>query len=206
MVVGLSTTSVGVASGVAATYQGSALGAAAPAPTSLTARVLKRYSVPLSSSVTVNEVVSASLLAIAVQAPHETPAQRVRYSYPVMVESAGSSHARVTLWSPAVVVRLDGAAGGVLGAHAHDVGLGVVGADGDAASGVVESGETPALRVVGCVSDVVASGVGDGVSTCGERAVGACYGYGLRRSGRRLSENRGRVERGYADEQRDEHD
>ena len=38
-----------VACGVAATYQGGELGAAAPVPLALTARILYRYSVPLVS-------------------------------------------------------------------------------------------------------------------------------------------------------------
>ena len=53
---------VAAPSGVAETYQGEASGAAAPAPTALTARSLKRYSLPLVRSYSVCDVVDAPLL------------------------------------------------------------------------------------------------------------------------------------------------
>ena len=61
---------VGVgAAGVAATYHGEAPGPAGPPPVPFTARTLNRYSVPLVSPVTVNDVVSQPLPVTAVHAP-----------------------------------------------------------------------------------------------------------------------------------------
>ena len=63
--------------GVAATYQGEALGAATLSPAPFTARILKRYSVPFVSPSTSWLV---TLPVIACHEPQATPAQRTRYS------------------------------------------------------------------------------------------------------------------------------
>ena len=67
------------------------------------------------------------------------------------------------------------AAGGVLGAHADDVGLGIVNAEGDAAFGVAQRGELPALRVVVGVGNMVGGCAGtasqDAVSVPSARVV-----------------------------------
>ena len=65
-------------------------------------------------------------------------------------------------------------AGGVAGAHAHDIGLAVVHAgDGDACSGAVigARGTAPALLVVRGIGDVIPGCAGDGVPGNGERTV-----------------------------------
>ena len=67
----------GGSSGVAATYQGWALGATAPLPPELMARRWKRYSVPLVRPLTVWDVVVESLLGIATQSCQATPLQRI---------------------------------------------------------------------------------------------------------------------------------
>ena len=60
--------------GVAATNQGSAVGAGRLAPWALTARILTRYSAPLVNPSRVKEVVPAPLSATAVHLLQATPA------------------------------------------------------------------------------------------------------------------------------------
>ena len=60
---------VGLAIGVAETYQGGALGAGALFPDAFTARSLKRYSVPFVRPVTAYDVVPGPLLGTAVHSP-----------------------------------------------------------------------------------------------------------------------------------------
>ena len=84
----------------------------------------------------------------------------------------------------------------VLRAHAHDVGLGVVGAvDSDRRGRVVEGGEAPASAAVGAVGDVVPAGVRNRRPRGGDRVVRPGEGDMGRRRGRRLERVRRRGRR-----------